>query len=236
MIAQRAGEGVEHTVFNIPILQHIGDVMGCRLHHVQIFRISLDIGPKICLPAQIRGIERGPHWIPATGSEVIVVSLEGQKIREEHMPQFMGKHPGHNLIAVFTPAYLRHSGMPGVYEDAVVVRTGGGGVLCIPEQIDPDTPVVMIASCLRCGKILVVPGEDAGSEKLPVGDLAAFLVEKLLDALVIYPAQGSNLLLVSYAVARRTLGAKIGSRILLIRASRSASSAVALLMTVYRAD
>ena len=185
---------------------------------------------------QIRRIERGTHRIPAPGSKVIVVSLEGQKVREENMPKFMGKHPGHYLVAVFTPAYLRHSGMPGVDENAVVVRTGGGGILRVPEQIDPDAPVVVIASCLCRGKILIVPGEDAGSEKLPVGDLAALFVEKLLDALVIYPAQGSNLLLLSYAVARRTLGAKIGSRILLIRASRSASSAVALLMTVYRAD
>ena len=123
-----------------------------------------------------------------------MVSLEGQKIREEHMPQLMGEHPCHDLVAVFTSAHLRHGGMPGIYEDAVVVRTGGGGILRVPEQIDPDAPVVVIASCLCRGKILIVTGEDAGSEKLPVGDLAALLVEKLLDALVIYPAQGSNLL------------------------------------------
>ena len=170
------------------------------------------------------------------GGEIVVVGLESEKICEENMPQFMGEHPGHDLVAVFTPAHFRHGGMPGVDQDTVIVRTGGGGILRVPEQIDPDAPVVVIASCLCRGKILVVPGEDAGSEKLPVGDLAALFVEKLLDALVIYPAQGSNLLLVSYAVARRTLGAKIGSRILLIRASRSASSAVALLITAYRAD
>ena len=71
-------------------------------------------------------------------------------------------------------------------------------------------------------------GQKPGGEELAVGDLAPLLVQALLDQLVI----DSCHLAPPYTADLRRLGAKMGSRAVLTRASRSSSSEVALLMMV----
>ena len=77
--------------------------------------------------------------------------------------------------------------------------------------------------------------KDAGCEELPVCDLTALLIEQLLDPFVTHSCHEelSSFLLFCYADVRFRFGANIGSRIVVISASRSSSSAVALLITVY---
>ena len=206
--------------------------MGDHLDHLQILRIGLQIAPEIKFTVDIRRGELGGGRIPAFHSQRVVISLGGEKVRKKHVSQLVGEHAGDDLIAVFPATHFRDGRVARVDDDIGVVGCRCGGVPGLPDQIDPDAPVIVIAPGLRRGQILVMPGKDAGGEKLAVGDLAALFVEKLLDAFVIHPAQGSNLLFVYYAVLRCAFGAKIGSKTELISASRSASSAVALLITV----
>ena len=79
--------------------------------------------------------------------------------------------------------------------------------------------------------ILQVEGKKPTGKKLLVGDSPPLLLDELLDLFVIH----SCYIVTPYAVFLR-LGAKTGSKIEVMSASRSASSTVALLMMVSRAE
>ena len=92
-IPECTGEGVEHTVFNIAVLQHVCDMVRGDLGHLHILVISLEVSPEVRFPPQIRGGQRGRTGIPASQRQTVVIGLGSEKVREEHMAQFVANMP-----------------------------------------------------------------------------------------------------------------------------------------------
>ena len=76
--------------------------------------------------------------------------------------------------------------MSGIDQDRCVIGTGSVWIVGIPVDIDMDTPVISIPSCLCCRYILLVTGKDSGGKELLICDFAPMLIQKLLDTFVTY--------------------------------------------------
>ncbi len=114
-VSQCARKIIQHPVFDIPILNYIGNIMGNHLHHLKIFWIGFHIIPEClfvpCIRCrfQIRRIR-----IPTVTSQIIGMCLRRQEVRIKDMTQFMCEHAAYDLVAVFPPLYLRDHRIPGI--------------------------------------------------------------------------------------------------------------------------
>ena len=114
--------------------------------------------------------------IPPFIQQGIKVGLAAQKIRIQHMPQFMGKQPTDNLVAVFPSPYFRNHRMPCIDADYLVVGICPILYFRFPVDADMNPPVIMVPFCLCHCHILKMPGQYPGCKKLLIRDLAPFFV------------------------------------------------------------
>ena len=121
-IAERAGEAVQHPVFDVSVLYDIGDVRCNLVDHLQVLRVLLDILPERFF---VPGIRRQPEsrWarIPLEAVQIVVIGLGRKKIGKEYMAQLVCKHTAHDLIPIFPPFDLGHQWMPGIDTDLHIV-------------------------------------------------------------------------------------------------------------------
>ena len=162
----------------------------------------------------------------------IHVGLGCQKVRVEAVPQLMGKQPADQIVAVGPDASFGDNRMSGIDLDGQVIGACDDVLFWFPHQVHMNAPIIFVAAWSELWPYLQMERQDSGRKKLPVRNLAALFIEKLLDTLVIHSCQRVEPPFFRYAVADFRLGAKIGSRMVQISASRSSSSAVALLMMV----
>ena len=155
----------------------------------------------------------------------------GQEIRVQAVAQLVGKEPAHHLVPLSPHGEFGDGGIPGVDGDIQIVGVGQVRALRLPKQAYPHPAAGAVTLCLGGSHILKVVGKKPADKKLLVGDLATLLLDELLDLFVIHSCH----IVTPYAVFLR-LGAKTGSKIEVMSASRSSSSAVALLMMVSRAE
>ena len=93
--------------------------------------------------------------------------------------------------------------------------------------MDPHPAARAVSFRLGGSHILKVTGKKSADKKFLIGDFPTLLLDELLDLFVVDSCHAAT----PYAVFRR-LGANTGSSTEVISASRSSSSAVALLMMV----
>ena len=227
------GEPCKYPAFNVSIFQDIFDIMCQITQHVEVFRLGLCVFPKSLLIPNIRPrLQNRRLRIPFVDLQEIHVGLGCQKVRVEAVPQLMGKQPADQIVAVGPNATFGDNRMSGIDLDGQVIGACDDVLFWFPHQVHMNAPIIFVAACLSYGHIFKMERQDSGRKKLPVRNLAALFIEKLLDTLVIHSCQRVKPPFFRYAVADFRLGAKIGSRMVLISASRSSSSAVALLMMV----
>ena len=176
---------------------------------------------------------RGPEpvtRIPAADGKSVSIALLGQEIRVQAVAQLVGEEPQHHLVPLFPGGKFGDGGIPGVDGDDQIVGVGQFRVAGLPNQVDPHPAARAISFRLGGSHILKVEDKKPTGKKLLVGDSPPLLLDKLLDLLWLTRVT----LPPPHAVFRR-LGANTGSSTEVISASRSSSSAVALLMMVSRA-
>ena len=94
-------------MFDITVLQNIQNIM-CHLQK-QLFVdfIRTHILPDCSLVQLILcRFQIRRSRIPPFIRQGVEVGLAAQKIRIQHVPQFMGKQPADNLVTVFPPPYF----------------------------------------------------------------------------------------------------------------------------------
>ena len=146
----------------------------------------------------------------------------------------MGKETCNDLIPVISATNLRDRFMTRIDLDVAVICTGSVGILGSPVDIDTNPAIVFVPTGLSSRNILKMTCQDTGGKELPVRDLTAVFIEKLLTRLWLTLAIGIFPSLYQDTLLR--FGAKIGSRIVFFSASLSSSSVVALLMIVLGAE
>lgn len=169
--------------------------------------------------------------IPAAGGKSVSIALLGQEIRVQAVAQFMGEEPAHHLVPLSPHREFGDSGIPSVDGDDQIVGVGQFRVAGLPNQVDPHPAARAVSFRLGGSHILKVEAQQPAGEELLVGDLAPLLLDELLDLFMV----DSCHIVTPYAVFLR-LGANTGSKIEVMSASRSSSSAVALLMMVSMAE
>ena len=227
--AQSAGEAGEHPVLDVSVLHHVGDVVSQNLCGLQLLGILLEVVPELRLVCPIlNGGQKRRAGKPAEGFQPVGIGLLRQKVGVQIVPQLVGKEAADDAVTVFPAPGLGDEGVSGVDGDVLVVRVGHAGIFRLPDEVHVDAPLIMVAPGLGGRHVLKVSRKQARGKELTVGDLAALLIQPLLDQLVIDSCHAST----SYTADLRRFGAKMGSSAVLIRASRSSSSDVALLMMV----
>ena len=230
-LAQSSRELFQHPVLHGGVLQHVADFMGHPAQQGQVLRVFLGILPE--LPLVFRVLHPGKFRlvrVPAAGGEVVSVGLLCQKIRVQAVAQLMGEKPQHHLVPLSPGGKFGDGGIPGVDGDIQIVGVGQVRALRLPKQANPHPAAGAVALCLGGDHILQVEGKKPTGKKLLVGDSPPLLLDELLDLFVVDSCHAAT----PYAVFLR-LGAKTGSSTEVMSASRSSSSAVALLMMVSKA-
>lgn len=106
----------------------------------------------------------------------------------------MGKESGNDLIPIISATDLCDRLMTGIDFDMRVIGAGTIGVLWVPVDMDMNPSVVLIPPGLGCSNIFKMTRQDPGGEKLPVRNLAAVFIQKLLYPFMIHSCHGYLLL------------------------------------------
>ena len=179
-----------HPLLNVAVLQSIEDFMadktqcflalGVSLEHLKILRFGIPVTAVT---------QRGRLGIPFPALLKSVISLGGEKIGIEDMPQFMGKHAADLLIPFLSALVHGHTGVTGVEPDQTVVSTSRALFLWLPNGADPDPPPIAIAFGLGGSDVLKMGGQGARGKELPVGDGLLLLGDQLLDFFMVHSCQ-----------------------------------------------
>ena len=183
-VAQRTAELRKEPVLNIGILDDIGNLVRDIPEHFHILRLLFCIFPQSPFIGGIhRQLVNRSRRIPLASTEIIVIGLARQKIRVQAVPQFMGKQTANDLVAVLAPSVLGHQLVACIDQDRQIVGAGHLAGLWTPADGYMDAAVVLIPRLCH-GHVFKMTRKDTGCEELSVCDLAALLVEQLLDPFV----------------------------------------------------
>ena len=139
----------KYTVLNISVINKIGNVLGNVLRHFKVLRICLYILPKGFFSSSIcRGRQNRWVWIPFIRTKVIIVRLLSQKVSIENMTELVCKHTENYLVSVFASLCLGNERMSRVNLNGHIIGSSKETVFRVPVNINTNTPVIMIPTCL----------------------------------------------------------------------------------------
>ena len=139
----------KYTVLNISIINQIGYVLRNILRHFKVLCIFLHILPKSFFSSGVcRGCQNRWVRIPFIRTKIIVMGLLSQKVSIENMTELVCKHTENYLVSIFASLCLGNERMSCVDLNGHIIGSSKETVFRVPVNINTDTPVIMIPTCL----------------------------------------------------------------------------------------